>query len=453
MPLNRNIYLILLSRSLRTFPYGFLSVVLPLYLASIGSSLVVGSFFSISVISSLVLLAALSFLGNRVRIRSVIILQMVLFALCMVILTQSTMTALLLLAASISVTNWAPGGGSGSGSGPYNTALNLMLSENCDSRSRTLAISLGSVTGTLSFAAGAYFLDLIKLPTTPEFVPLTLSSFATDSVSFLFILSGVLQLAATVLLLPVPARHLQGAAPRSRSPVANSTDLRATASSSSPLSSSSSETAVAKGAGQARLGAALRQASRFVSAEFSNGFANGLFQRYMPLWFYLRFQISLNTLGQIFAISGVITALLILLSPKIERLLGAVNSIFYGRTGFAVLLVFMAYVPSFNAALLIYYISLVFARVAAPIQQSLVFATIDKENWTRVTGMIGMANSVGGIISPILGAFLLLDVNVVLPLVVAFPFIVASALIYKVGFRGRQKDSNLNGTPAPAATE
>ncbi len=173
----------------------------------------------------------------------------------------------------------------------------------------------------------------------------------------------------------------------------------------------------------------------------------------MPLWFYLRFQISLNTLGQIFAISGVITALLILLSPRIERLLGAVNSIFYGRTGFAVLLVFMAYIPSFNAALLIYYISLVFARVAAPIQQSLVFATIDKENWTRVTGMIGMANSVGGIISPIVGAFLLLDVNVVLPLVVAFPFIVASALIYKVGFRGRQKDSNLNGTPAPAATE
>ncbi|MCL5068853.1 MAG: hypothetical protein M1368_10960, partial [Thaumarchaeota archaeon] len=124
--MERDVLVILASRAARTFPLGILGVVLPIYLASFGSS-ILGLFFTISVVSSTSLLVVLSFLGHRFNIVLVLMIQTLFIAASLFMLSLSSTLILVLAAAAMSITNWAPGGGSGTGGGAYNTSVNILL--------------------------------------------------------------------------------------------------------------------------------------------------------------------------------------------------------------------------------------------------------------------------------------------------------------------------------------
>ena len=410
--MNKDTYLILLSRGIRTFPFGYLTVVIPIYLAATGSALLVGTFFFVSIMASMIMLLFMSTFGHRFSVRSILIFQSVSIAVGLCLLSYTSTPALILLAAAFSVTNWAPGGGSGTGAGPYNTTLNLFLSEKTERSSRTFLFSISAILGTLSFAAGAYFLTFANFSNVSSF--LGVLSAQGKQQSGLFVLGAVIQIISAIIIVGVPTTKVKHG-------------------SSSPKIAWPENTAERTKS----FFEVMKQARKFVVAELLNGFGNGLFLRLIPLWFFVKFSLSAATIGEITAIAGIITAFVLLLSPRLERMVGPTGSVLFGRGAYAFLVVVMAIVPSLVTALILYYVTLVVSRVAAPIQQSFVFTKIPKEDWTRTSGMVGTANSIGSSLGPILGAYLLLEVNTSLSFIVALPFLLCSALIYGMGFRAK----------------
>jgi hypothetical protein len=396
---------------------------MPIYLAATGSALLVGSFFFISILSSMSLLIFLSTIGHKFSIRTALIFQSFSLTVGLLILSQTRVPALILLAAVFSVTNWAPGGGSGTGAGPYNTTLNLFLSEKVAKSSRTFIFSVSAILGTLSYAFGAYFLSFAKVLNVED-----ISGLASDvgrQESGLFVLGAIMQLLSGIILFAVSKKKTS----RDETSYLNEAHVVPKIS-EGEVSAKTSLTNV------------MVKAHKFVIAEFLNGFGNGLFLRLIPLWFFVKFALGVETIGEIVALAGVITASFVLLSAHFERIAGSTNSIFLARSAYAFLVISMALSPSLPVAISLYYVSLIVSRIAVPIQQSLVFTRIPAEDWTRASGMVGVANSLGGSLGPLLGAYLLLEVNVSLAFIVALPFLFFSALIYRIGFRSEPRSSH-----------
>ena len=404
---SKEVYLVLASRAVRTFPYGYLSVILPIYLASTGSSTLLGLFFTLSAASSVAALLLLSIFGHKVNIRSAVVVQLLLFSTAMMVMVLYPSPLPLLIAAIISTANWAPGGGSGTGAGAYNTSLNILLSEKTDSDSRTFSLSLSAILGTLAFAAGSVYLGIVGVGTTGlKLQPGFSGNLGLDSPLGYFLLAILAQFVAVGMISLVSSR-------------------RGTAST---VPTRSHE-------GRSPMGHVIRESLRFIVAESCNGFGSGLFQRFVPLWFFLRFNIGVTSVAAIFAVAGVITAFLTLSSRWVELRLGAANSVFASRVGFGVSLLGLAIAPTLPVALAIYYASLVVSRVSAPIQQSFVFASIPSADWTRANSTVATSFAFANTIGPLIGAFLLLNVNLDLPFFVAFPFFVLSGLVYGFSFR------------------
>ena len=399
-----------------------MGVLLPVYLASVGTSVLVGAFFSICAISTLAALGLMSLLGHKVNVRDVLILQILMLTVSLAIMATSTYAALFLLAAAISVTNWAPGGGSGSGGGAYNTSVTILLSQQSRPESRTLALTLSSVIGALAFSGGSFFLSLANTSGQDMVIsPVSFGNLSLASPSTLFALSAVIQLVAAVVLLGV-----KGDKPLKVEAVPTTDAAAGPPATGTPDS----------------LAGVVSKSYLFVLAEFAAGLGNGLFTQLVPLWFYVRFNISLAAVGAIFASVGVVAALMVLISPKLESSLGSRNSIFFARGCSAALLLATAFAPSLAVALVPYFLYIVFTRLVVPIQQSFVFSKIDRAEWTRAASQVAAASGIGAAIGPVLGAFLLLDVNAALPFVSASPLILASALIYKRNTFGGTEDAN-----------
>lgn len=408
---SRDVALVLASRAVRTFPLGVAGVLLPVYLASIGSSLFVGVFYSLSAASTLATLLLLGAYGHRVRVRDVLVVQILFLSSALAVMSLSPLSILFLVAAAISITNWAPGGGSGTGGGAYNTSVNILLSEHSDSGSRTLALSMSSLIGAISYSAGAYFLGVVDVPKSMMVLSPITSGIDLRSPSTLFAICALTQVAAALILLLV--RRSPGEARKE---------------------------AQRSGQEAARsMGGVFRRASFLVTAEFANGLGMGLFSQIAPLWFYLRFSLSLGTVGLIFASVGLITAFVVIVSPRVESRLGQANAIFLARAGAGALLVATALAPTLETALVPYFLSTALARLVAPVQQSFVFTWVDRAEWTNAASLIATANVVGAAIGPFVGAILLLDVNLALPFVAAFPLILLSALLYHRGPAGAKR--------------
>ncbi|MDH2900827.1 MAG: MFS transporter [archaeon] len=400
-----------MSRALRTFPFGFLAVLLPIYLAPLGAYYL-GLFFSFSFVSSVFLLLILSVRGNRIQMRIVLIVQSIAVSVTVAILASTKQPLLIIIASLICLNGWGIGGGSGSGSGPYGTAFNVSLIERSDVKSRTEIISLGSMIGSLSFSAGAYFLNVIQVP--DQQTHEVSSSLSRSTIQLLFVISIVMFLAAIVPLLFTRNR----------------------------LALKDKEISQIEPSKWGEIVTILRRSYAFLIAEFLNGLGNSLYVQLLPLWMFLRFGISVGTVGQIFAVAGAITAFMILFSPKLETRIGSIRAISFARVCVALALVGIAFAPIFAIVLVLYFSTLILSRISSRIQQSLVFRMTPEKDWSRTFGSIGMVYLIGATIGPVIGAFLLLDVNSALPFLFAFPLILISGLVYWIGYRAMRSVSS-----------
>jgi MFS family permease len=151
LPLTRDGWLLVATYSLRLFGYGFLAVILALYLASLGfSSTQIGVVFAAAVGGAAVLTGGLAWIADRVGRRRVLAFSALLMAIAGAMFATTDQFPLLLIAAAIG--SFSP---SGSEVGPFLSLEQAMLPRTTDDQNRTRVFSAYNVIGQSVGAAGA----------------------------------------------------------------------------------------------------------------------------------------------------------------------------------------------------------------------------------------------------------------------------------------------------------
>lgn len=349
---------LLVARLLRTFGYGYLAVVLGLYLAALGlTSLVIGLVIAAAIGGSAAMTVAWSLAADRYGRRRTVMTMALLMALGGLLFAVTDNPWLLVLAAftgTISATS--------SEVGVFNTVDQAILPQVAPPDRRTWAFALYGLVGNLAQAAGALFAGTVTL-----FASLGLHG--PDAYRPLFWLYGGIGLANYVL-----------------------------------FASLSPEVELARVEGERSFigirrsrGAVARLSVLFGLDAFAGGFVVLALVSY---WFSLRWGLSPELLGVVFFWVGVVSALSFLAAGWLAARVGLLNTMVFTHLPSNVLLMLVPLMPTASLAVLVFLARSSISQMDVPTRQSYSMAIVDPEERTATAGITNMARSVATTISP-----------------------------------------------------
>lgn len=287
--INRDGKLILLSKVLRRFSYGFLSVTIAIYLKIIGlSSLEIGITLTTAVLGGALLTMAGSYLEPKYGRRTLLLFFSVLMALAGATFSVSTDFVVLLLATLIGTVNVT-----GSEFGAFLSLEQSIIPQSTVPQKRNIAYALYNMGGSFAGAGGALLGFL------PGFLQQAFGMSPGLSFKPIFIhYSGI------GLLTLVPYASLSRAAEAS---IPTSQDHRGRwrRSSSTTTTTLSNESK----------GRVVELSGFFALDAFGGGL---IIQSIVAYWFFTRFGTPLGTVSLIFSVAGVFTALSFLVAARLS---------------------------------------------------------------------------------------------------------------------------------------
>jgi MFS family permease len=253
--MNKDGKILLLARIARGIGYGFLSVVLAIYLKLLGFDEVgIGVILTATLVSSAVFTILTSILERKIGRKRLLVLFAALMSLAGGTFIISTNYVALLFAALIGTINVT-----GTEVGPFLSVEQAIIPQTCNQERRTLAFAWYSVGGTLATSAGALVSALPSVLQSNGFA--LLDSF--KPLFGIYVLIGV----ATLLLYLVLSDRVE------------SPSLRQSKQAARSLLSPESKRVMAKLSGL------------FALDSFGGGF---VLQSFVSYWFYVRFGASLE---------------------------------------------------------------------------------------------------------------------------------------------------------------
>ncbi|MDP9290105.1 MAG: MFS transporter [Thermoproteota archaeon] len=283
--LSRDGKLLVTARATRTFGYGFLSVILSIYLKLIGyNDLLIGLILSLTLVNGIIFTLIASFYADRLGRRKMLIVYALLMSISGAIFFVSDNYILLIVSALIGTINVT-----GSETGAFLSIEQAMLpqtlkQEDSKKRKNTL-FAIYNMVGTFAMSAGVL---LSGLPTILEH-HYGLSQI--ESIRPLFLLYSVLGIGVTGIyyLLSKKIEIVQTNDDGLNSPERNNGAKKSLIQALSPKS----RKIVGKLSGL------------FAIDSFAGGF---VIQGIVSLWFFTKFGTDLSVLSYIFSIAGVLTA-------------------------------------------------------------------------------------------------------------------------------------------------
>jgi MFS family permease len=368
--------LLLLSRALRSFAYGFLTVVLAIYLKLVGfQELGIGIILATTLVGSAAFTLLASIYADRWGRRRTLILLGVLMAISGLILTITTDYAVLLIAALIGTINIT-----GTEVGAFLSIEQAVLPQTCLPSKRTTAFSLYSTSGTLAVACG------VLLGGLPELLQTFLRIPAIDSFRPLFLLYSAIAV-TTIFVYASLSRKVE---------------LDETRLVASPLKSLRPES-------KSRL---LRLASLFAVDSFAGGF---VLQSLVAFWFFTRFSIPLGTVSQIFFVANILTAISFLVAAKIAARIGLVNTMVFTHIPSNILLIMVPFAPTFPLALIFYLARMSLSQMDVPTRQSYTVAIVNPEERAVAAGMTNISRNISQAVSPSIAGYILQFISLASP--------------------------------------
>jgi MFS family permease len=146
-----------------------------------------------------------------------------------------------------------------------------------------------------------------------------------------------------------------------------------------------------------------------LSALFSvDALAGGLLvQSLMALYFHLRFGVPLAPLGALFFAANTLSALSFLAAAPLARRFGLLNTMVFTHLPSNVLLVLVAFMPTFPLAALTLLSRQVLSQMDIPTRQAYTMALVAPEERTAAASVTSLARSAGSSTSPVLSGLLL----------------------------------------------
>jgi MFS family permease len=383
-PLGRDARLLFLTRSLRMFSYGLVSVVLVLYLASLGlHDTSIGLLLGLTLAGDAVISLWLTTHADRVGRRKVLLVGAALMCLAGVAFAVTDVFVVLLAAAIVGVIS-----PSGNEVGPFLAVEQASLAQATDDRERTRVLAWWNLVASFSTAAGALGGGLAA-------GALIGAGLATaDAYRDVIVVYAVLGLVLAALFTRVsPAIEVPDAP----------------------------DVTIARRLGLHRSQRTVaRLSALFALDAFGGGF---VVQALIAYWFHLRFGASPALIGGVLFVANLLAGISALLAVPLAARIGLIRTMVYTHLPSNVLLILVPFMPTLELAVLVLLLRFSISQMDVPTRQSYTMAVVDSDERSAAAGVTGIARSVGAAAAPIISAPL-----VGIPGLAALPFVLSGSL-------------------------
>lgn len=368
--------LILAARAVRTFAYGYLSVLLGLYLDALGfEPWQIGALLTATLAGSAILTIVFSLLADRYGRRTMLQLSAALMAVAGAAFAATRSYPLLLLAASTGTI------GATSGEvGPFLSLEQAILPQTVPAQRRNSMFGIYNTIGALAGALGSLFAGapaLLQRLTGVSSVQALRAMFV-----FYAALAGIAwllaaRLGAQVELAPA-VRTGAGRLHRSRGPV-------------------------------------VKLSALFGLDSLAGGF---VVQSLIAFWLHLRWGVGPDVLGPIFLGVGLLQAASFLIATRVADRIGLINTMVFTHLPSNVLLMLVPAAPSLPAAVGLLLARHALSQMDVPTRQSYTMAVVDPTERTAAAAMTNVVRNLAQAATPVVAGYAMQVVALGLPFVI-----------------------------------
>ena len=378
-----NIVILFSTRIIRLFCYGFLSVVLALYLAEAGlTEGQIGLLFTLTLVGDAVITLWLTTSADRFGRKRTLIWGAFLMAGAGLAFAATRNIILLILAAIIGVIS-----PSGNEIGPFLSVEQAALTQLISNKSRTgffawyaLAGSLATATGALS---GGWLAQILQ------------NNGWTALAAYRVVLIGY-ALGGFLLLL-----------------------LFLNLTESVEVESPQTETKRILGLHRSR-SVVFKLSFLFAMDAFAGAL---LVQSLIAYWFHVRFGVESGVLGSIFFGANILAGISALLAVRLADKFGLINTMVFTHIPSNVLLILVPLMPTLPLAIGVLLLRFSISQMDVPTRQSYTMAVVAPDERSAASGVTSIARSVGASVSPALTGLLFS-----IPVLFNAPFFLAGGL-------------------------
>ncbi|MDQ3970132.1 MAG: MFS transporter [Thermoproteota archaeon] len=396
--LSRDGKLLLAAKIVRTFAYGFLSVILAIYLKLIGfDDLLIGLVLTVTLVNSVIFTLIASFYADRIGRRRTLVIYAALMSISGAIFVTTENHVMLIIAAFIGTINVT-----GSETGAFLTIEQSILPQTVKNiKKRNIIFAIYNMAGTFAMSAGVLLSGL------PTIIQQQFGEILNqiDSIKPLFILYSLLGIVVIGIYLLLSNRiEVEGKIAR---PLTQTL---------SPMS----KNIVGKLSGL------------FAIDSFAGGF---VIQSIVSFWFFTKFGADLTTLSYIFSVAGILTAFSFIVAAKIADKVGLINTMVFTHIPSNILIILVAVAPSLSVAIAFYLIRMALSQMDVPTRQSYIVAVVNKEERTAAAGITNISRNISQAISPSLTGIIINTFTLSTPFIIGGLLKIAYDIALYVNFR------------------
>ncbi len=162
-----------------------------------------------------------------------------------------------------------------------------------------------------------------------------------------------------------------------------------------------------------------------LSALFSiDAFAGGLIvQSMIAYWFHLKFGIAAGIIGTIFFGANVLAGISALTAARLAKKIGLINTMVFTHVPSNVLLILVPLMPTLPLAIAALLLRFSISQMDVPTRQSYTMAVVEPDERSAASGITNIARSVGAALAPTLTGFFLGA-----PALISLPFFISGGL-------------------------
>jgi MFS family permease len=380
--LGRDGWLLFAARATRMFSYGFLSVILVLYLADLGfSEKRIGLLLTLTLIGDTLISLWITTNADRIGRKTMLVAGAALMMAAGGTFSLSGDFTILLLAATFGVIS-----PSGNEVGPFLAIEQASLSQILTEDRRTSVFAWYNLTGSFSTALGALAGGWI--------VQGLLGTGMGPIASYRVLIYAY---AAIGMVLALLFACVSGSieVPRS-SPAVGRFGLHKSRN------------------------VVLRLAALFSLDAFAGGF---VIQSIVAYWFHVRYGVSPGILGSIFFVANVLAGFSALYAVRLAKQIGLINTMVFTHIPSNVLLILVPLMPNLPLAIAVLLLRFSISQMDVPTRQSYTMSVVSPGERSAAAGVTGIARTTGASLSPVIAGQL-----IAVPALMGVPFLIAGGL-------------------------
>jgi MFS family permease len=349
------------------FGYGFLSIVLVLYLEKVGLKQVqIGLLLTLTLIGDTIISLWITTNADRIGRRRMLILGAFLMVFAGILFAMTRNFVFLLIAATIGVIS-----PSGYEVGPFLSIEQAALSQIVPNERRTHIFAWYNLVGSFATALGALGGGTL-VQTLQDSGVTPLGSYRMIVIGYA-IIGFILGVLFTQLS---PAVEIQTGGDSSRSTSAFKTRF---------------------GLHRSR-GVVLKLSALFSIDAFAGGF---VLQSILAYWFHVRFNVQPALLGSIFFGANILAGLSALSAAWVASKIGLIRTMVFTHIPSNILLILVPLMPNLPLAITVLLMRFSISQMDVPTRQSYTMAVVAPDERSAAAGITGIARTTGASLSPI----------------------------------------------------